>query len=324
MRFRFTKMHGIGNDFVVADALRTPLPDASRIRFLADRRRGVGCDQILLAVPPTDPSDSEADLGVAIFNADGSRAGHCGNGMRCMALFARQSGLVDKDEMILEIIDPPISDRSMPMPSHRVRATIDPDKTVRVEMGTPRFEPEAIPIAIPRYEPVQSKREPAQDKSGDPSQSEPGPRQSNISLMDADGLHCLVIAGEPLQFAALSMGNPHAVLRVADTDAAPVRRIGAALQDHPFFPQGVNAGFMQIVAPDRIRLRVFERGVGETPACGSGACAAVVAGRRSGDLADGVQVELPGGIVEVSWPKEGETVHLSGTATKVFEGEIDL
>ena len=323
MRFLFTKMHGIGNDFVVADALRAPLPSASQVRFLADRRRGVGCDQLLLAVPSVDTSGPCPDLGVAIFNADGSRAGHCGNGMRCMALFARERGLVDKDEMILEIVAPPMSDFQMPMSSPRVRATIESDKMVRVEMGIPRFEPQAIPIAIPRREPSQNNGEPSHDK-GEPSQSEVDSRRPSDSRLDADALHSLVIDGERLRFAALSMGNPHAVLRVEDTDAAQVRRIGSALQDHPFFPQGVNAGFMQIVAPDHIRLRVFERGAGETPACGSGACAAVVAGRRSGDLVDEVQVELPGGMVEVSWPGEGEAVRLSGAATRVFEGEIDL
>ncbi|MBF2759043.1 MAG: diaminopimelate epimerase [Ectothiorhodospiraceae bacterium AqS1] len=323
MRFRFTKMHGIGNDFVVADATRSPLPSASGIRILADRRQGVGCDQVLLAVPPVDGGGSDADLGVVIFNADGSKAGHCGNGMRCMALFAREHGLVDKDEMVLEIADPLPPDPSAPKTSFRVRATIESNERaagvigearVRVEMGVPRFEAQAIPIAIDHLD------------SPAPLPSEGSSGQSKNSRLDpaSDSLYSLVIDGEPLHFAALSMGNPHAVLRVMDTDAAQVGPIGAALQAHPFFPQGVNVGFMQIVARDRIRLRVFERGAGETLACGSGACAAVVAGRLSGDLADTVQVELPGGVVDVSWPGEGESVRLSGPAMRVFKGKIEL
>ena len=275
MRLRFSKMHGIGNDFVVADATRSPLPGAEQVRRLADRREGVGCDQVLMAVRP---GDAGCDLGVVIFNADGSRAEQCGNGMRCMAVFARARGLVASDEIAFET------------PGGCVLATIGDGGSVSVHMGEPRFEPKEIPIASPR-------------------------RAAGYRL-DVDG--------DEVRFAAVSMGNPHAVVRVPDVAAAPVARLGAALQAHPFFPKGVNVGFAQPLARDRLRLRVFERGVGETRACGSGACAAVVAGRLSGDLDAGTRVELPGGTLEVRWGGEGEAVWMTGPTAWVFDAEIEL
>ena len=275
MRLRFSKMHGIGNDFVVADATRSPLPDAGQIRRLADRREGVGCDQVLMAVPPTD---SGHDLGVVIFNADGSRAEQCGNGMRCMAVFARERGLVASDEMRFET------------PGGCVVAKVEGGGSVRVRMGAPRLEPDEIPIAA--------------------------------SCRAAT--YRLDIGGEEVRFVAVSMGNPHAVVRVPDVAAAPVVRLGAALQSHPFFPEGVNVGFAEPLARDRLRLRVFERGVGETRACGSGACAAVVAGRLSGELDAGARVDLPGGTLEVQWDGEGEAVWMTGPTAWVFDSEIEL
>ena len=275
MRLRFSKMHGIGNDFVVADATHSPLPGAEQIRRLADRRTGVGCDQVLLAVRPADPS---RDLGVVIFNADGSRAGQCGNGMRCMAVFARERGLVASNEIAFET------------PGGCVLASIEDGGSVSVRMGVPRLEPEAIPIASPR-------------------------RAASYAL-DVDG--------EEVRFAAVSMGNPHAVIRVPDVAAAPAARLGAALQAHPFFPEGVNVGFAQRVSGDCLRLRVVERGAGETRACGSGACAAVVAGRLGGDFGEKVRVELPGGVLDVRWKGEGEAVWMKGPAARVFDAEIDL
>ena len=275
MRLRFSKMHGMGNDFVVADATRSPLPNAGQIRRLADRREGVGCDQILMAVPPTDPG---CDLGVVIFNADGSRAEQCGNGMRCMAVFARERGLVVGDEIRFET------------PGGRVLAKIEDGGSVRVRMGVPRLEPDEIPIAA--------------------------------SCRAAS--YGLDVGGEEVRFAAVSMGNPHAVVRVSDVAAAPVARLGAALQSHPFFPEGVNVGFAKPLARDRLRLRVFERGVGETRACGSGACAAVVAGRLSGDLDTDTGVEFPGGTLEVRWEGEGEAVWMTGPTAWVFDSEIEL
>ena len=275
MRLRFSKMHGIGNDFVVVDATRSPLPNAEQVRFLADRREGVGCDQVLMAVRP-DAADR--DLGVVIFNADGSRAEQCGNGMRCMAVFARERGLVASDEVAFET------------PGGCVLATIDGSGTVSVRMGEPRFEPREIPMATPR--------------------------RAAVYRLDVDG--------EEVRLSALSMGNPHAVVPVPDLAAAPVARVGAALQSHPFFPAGVNVGFAQPLARDRLRLRVFERGVGETRACGSGACAAVVAGRLGGDLDARTRVELPGGTLEVRWDGEGEPVWMTGPTAWVFDAEIEL
>ena len=275
MHLRFSKMHGIGNDFVVADATRSPLPGAEQVRLLADRREGVGCDQVLMAVRP---DDAGCDLGVVIFNADGSRAGQCGNGMRCMAVFARERGLVSSDRITFET------------PGGRVVARLEDGGSVCVRMGVPRFEPDEIPIASPH-------------------------RAARYSL-DIDG--------DEVRFTTVSMGNPHAVVSVPDVAVAPVTRLGSALQAHPFFPDSVNVGFAQVLSSDRLRLRVFERGVGETRACGSGACAAVVAGRLDGELDANTRVELPGGALEVGWDGEGEAVWMTGPATWVFDAEIEL
>lgn len=275
MHLRFSKMHGIGNDFVVVDATRSPLPSAEQIRLLADRRTGVGCDQVLLAVRPVA---SGHDLGVVIFNADGSRAEHCGNGIRCMAVFVRQRDLVASDEIAFET------------QGGSVLATIEGGGSVRVRMGIPRLEPDEIPIASPY-------------------------RAADYAL-DVDG--------EEVRFAAVSMGNPHAVIRVPDVDGAPVARHGRALQTHPFFPEGVNVGFAQSLSRDRLRLRVFERGVGETRACGSGACAAVVASCLRGDTDADTQVDLPGGSLRIRWDGEGEPVWMTGPTAWVFDAEIDL
>ena len=275
MRLRFSKMHGLGNDFVVADATRSPLPSVEQIRFLADRREGVGCDQVLMAVRP---GAADRDLGVVIFNADGSRAAQCGNGMRCMAVFARERGLVASDEIRFET------------PGGCVLATVGGAGSVRVRLGVPRLEPGEIPIAASR-------------------------RTASYRLDIGD---------DEVRFAAVSMGNPHAVVRVPDVAVASVARVGAALQANPFFPEGVNVGFAQVVARDRLRLRVFERGVGETRACGSGACAAVVAGRLSGALDERTQVDLPGGRLRIEWEGEGEAVWMTGPTAWVFDSEIEL
>ena len=275
MRLRFSKMHGIGNDFVVADATRSPLPNVEQIRHLADRKVGVGCDQVLMAIRPDDP---RRDLGVVIFNADGSRAEHCGNGMRCMAVFARERGIVASDEISFET------------PGGCVDATIQDGGAVSVRMGIPRLEPDEIPIASPR-------------------------RAASYRL-DIDG--------DEIRFAAVSMGNPHAVVRVPDVESAPVAHLGSALQAHPFFPLSVNVGFAQPISRDRLRLRVFERGIGETRACGSGACAAVVAGRLSGDLDASTRVDLPGGSLRIRWDGEGEAVWMTGPTAWVFDAEIEL
>lgn len=275
MRLRFSKMHGIGNDFVVADSTCSPLPSVAQVRHLANRREGVGCDQVLMAVRPVE---SGRDLGVVIFNADGSRAEHCGNGIRCMAVFARERGLVASDEIVFET------------PGGCVDATIGDGGTVSVRMGVPRTEPHEIPIA--------------------------SPSRAAIYRLDVEG--------EEVRFAAVSMGNPHAVVQVPDVADAPVARLGPSLQAHPFFPEGVNVGFSQLLSRDRIRLRVYERGVGETPACGSGACAAVVAGRLSGELEGRTRVDLPGGTLRIRWDGEGAPVWMTGPTAWVFDAEIEL
>ena len=275
MRLPFSKMHGIGNDFVVADATRSPLPSVDQVRLLADRRTGVGCDQVMLAVRP-DTADH--DLGAVIFNADGTRAEQCGNGMRCLAVFARKRGLVDSGEILFDT------------PGGDVLACVEDGGTVSVRMGVPRLDPNEIPIV--------------------------GPRRATTYGLDIDG--------DEVRFAAMSMGNPHAVVRVADVESAPVIRLGRALQAHPFFPESVNVGFVQALSRDCLRLRVFERGVGETRACGSGACAAVVAGRLSGDVDANARVDLPGGSLRIRWDGEGEPVWMTGPTSWVFDAEIEL
>ncbi|MDZ7622269.1 MAG: diaminopimelate epimerase [Candidatus Competibacteraceae bacterium] len=269
-------MQGLGNDFVVIDGInQTVALDPERIRRLADRHFGVGCDQVLLV----EASDrAEADFRYRIFNADGGEVEQCGNGARCFARFVRDRGLTDRND--LRVLTA----------AGLLRLHIQPDGRVAVDMGRPRLEPAEVPFFA----------------------TERAPRY----LIAADGLD--------MEIGVVSMGNPHAVLRVDDVDRAPVAHLGPLLERHGRFPNRANIGFMQIVAPDRIRLRVFERGVGETLACGSGACAAVVVGRLWGRLWPNVRVELPGGELNIHWAGEGEAVMMSGPAETVFEGWIEL
>lgn len=276
MKLCFTKMHGLGNDFVVIDGInQTMLLDPMRIRLLADRHFGIGCDQVLMVEASDRP---DADFRYRIFNADGGEVEQCGNGARCFARFVRNRGLTDKDD--LQVVTA----------AGMLRLHIQPDGRVVVDMGQPRLEPADVPFFA----------------------TERAPRY----LIAADGLEFGV--------GVVSMGNPHAVLVVDDVDCAPVAHLGPLLERHGRFPQRTNVGFMQIVAPDHIRLRVFERGTGETLACGSGACAAVVAGRLWGLLWPNVRVDLPGGELSIHWAGEGESVTLTGPATTVFEGWIEL
>ncbi|MGM0433342.1 MAG: diaminopimelate epimerase [Pseudomonadota bacterium] len=271
---RFTKMHGLGNDFMVVDAITQPVQlEASQIRQMADRHQGVGFDQLLMVEPPERP---DVDFRYRIFNADGSEVEQCGNGARCFARFVRDQQLTRQ---------------------HRIRVqtatgimTLEVTRKgqVRVDMGVPELAPAAIPFA-----------------ADEPAVTYP-----------------ITVDGEELSISTVSMGNPHGVLVVEDVDTAPVDRLGPLIEAHPRFPARANAGFMQVVAPDRIRLRVFERGVGETRACGSGACAAVVAGRLRGLLSERVTVELLGGQLTISWPGDGAAVTMEGPATRVFEGRI--
>ncbi|NVZ10302.1 diaminopimelate epimerase [Allochromatium humboldtianum] len=277
MRLRFTKMQGLGNDFVVFDAVRQRVDlDAGFARRLADRRFGVGCDQILLVEPPRLP---ETDFHYRIFNADGSEVEQCGNGARCFARFVRDQGLTDKDEI-------PVGTAA-----GAIRLYLEPDGQVRVDMGAPEFTPARIPFTAETETP--------------------------------DATYPLEVEGRTLTIGALSMGNPHAVLIVDDVDSAQVATLGPLIEHHPDFPRRVNVGFMQILGPNAIRLRVHERGSGETLACGTGACAAVVSGRRRGRLDERVRVALPGGELVIEWRGPGHPVWMTGPAVNVFEGEIE-
>jgi diaminopimelate epimerase len=296
MRLRFTKMQGLGNDFVVCDGVRQALClSPEQCRFLADRRFGVGCDQILLVEPPRLAG---TDFHYRIFNADGSEVEQCGNGARCFARFVGDQGLTAKTEI-------PVGTAAGP-----IRLFIESDGQVRVNMGPPVFDPVRIPFLAPGERTAAAGPE--------------AKAASNlIALTEADD-YDLEVEGEILRIGGVSMGNPHAVLRVGDLDQAPVERLGPRIERHPRFPRRVNVGFMQVIAPDRIRLRVYERGAGETLACGTGACAAVAVGRRQGLLAEEVRVSLPGGDLLIHWGGDDQPVWMTGPAVTVFTGEIQL
>ena len=276
MLLEFTKMHGLGNDFMVIDAInQSVFLSAAQVRALADRHRGVGFDQLLLVEAASTPA---ADFRYRIFNADGGEVGQCGNGARCFMRFVQEQGLTDKRQVLVETASGPL------------QLTRENDGQVTVDMGVPRL----VPADIPFDAPVFAARYP------------------------------LDVAGQHLEIAALSMGNPHAVLQVDDIETAPVRELGPAIECHPRFPEHVNAGFMQIVDPATIQVRVFERGAGETLACGSGACAAVVAGRLWEQLEPRVKVVLTGGELVVSWTGSGSPVLMTGPAKTVYHGRIAL
>lgn len=274
MSLHFTKMHGNGNDFVLLDDRAGDLAlTPERLRQLADRRLGVGCDQVLVAAAARD---AQAAIAMRIFNADGSAAQQCGNGLRCFAVHVHERGMVEGERFAVETSGGLMS------------VTLLGAGRVRASMGRPELEPVAIPL-----------------------------RAAHRALR-----YRLLLPGEEVEVGAVSIGNPHAVLRVADVHSAPVARLGPAIQALADFPQGVNVGFMQVLAPDHIRLRVFERGVGETLACGSGACAAVVIGRLQADLGPSVRVSLPGGDLDIEWAGEGHEVVMEGPTATVFEGEV--
>lgn len=276
MELAFTKMHGLGNDFVVIDAIaQTVELSTAQVRLLADRRRGVGCDQVLLVERPTQAG---AEFRYRIFNADGGEVEQCGNGARCFARFVRDKGLTASDRIAVQTR------------AGLIELRLEPDGQVTVDMGAPRLEPADIPFQAPARAVT----------------------------------YPLEVEGRGLEISAVSMGNPHAVLRVDAVATAPVAELGPQIEHHPRFPRRVNVGFMEVVDADHIRLRVFERGAGETLACGTGACAAVVAGRLQGLLAEKVSVSLPGGDLMVSWQSEGTPVLMTGPATCVFEGRIQL
>ena len=276
MLLKFTKMHGAGNDFVVVDLISQRCKLRPRdIRKLADRRFGIGCDQVLLVEAPGSP---DVDFHYRIFNADGSEVEQCGNGARCFARFVRDKRLTSKRVISVETASGVIVLRVRD--SHRVE----------VDMGAPVFDPQEIPF-----------------DSAQPAQS-----------------YALAVDGTELEIGALSMGNPHAVHRVEDVQSVDIEALGPLVENHPRFPQRVNAGFMQVLSDSEINLRVYERGAGETLACGTGACAAVVYGITRGWLQDTVTVNLPGGKLSVSWQGPGQPVIMTGPTAVVFEGTIRI
>jgi len=276
VKLKFSKMHGLGNDFVVLDGIRQPLAlTPEQLRYLADRHFGVGCDQILLVETAEQPG---VDFRYRIFNADGGEVEQCGNGARCFVRFVHDAGLTAKREIRVETQSGIITPR------------LEDDDNVTVNMGIPRFLPAEIPFL--------------------------GAGEAVI--------HALAVADETLEISVVSMGNPHAVQVVDDVDRAPVSVLGPLIESHARFPQRVNAGFMQVVGRQAIRLRVYERGSGETLACGTGACAAAVAGIRRGLLDSPVCVTTRGGDLTIAWSGLGQPVMMTGPAVTVFTGEIEL
>jgi diaminopimelate epimerase len=276
MRIDFTKMHGVGNDFIVFDAPADPAVLApARLRELADRRTGIGFDQALVLEPSRRPDSA---VFYRIFNADGAEVEQCGNGARCIAALLYRRGLSHADAITLE------------SPAGLVRARMNGDGHVSVDMGVPDFDPAALPFEAPRE----------------------GER------------YALEVAGEAHEIGAVSIGNPHAVLTVADVDAAPVATLGPAIERHPRFPRRVNVGFVEIRGRDAVRLRVHERGAGETRGCGTGACAAVAVGRRRGLLDDRVQVSVRGGELQVHWTGSGQNIWLTGPTEISFQGHVEV
>ncbi len=268
-------MEGTGNDFVVIDTRQQPLSLSTQdIRFLADRRLGVGCDQLLVIAPPVDSANA---ISYRIFNADGQEVQQCGNGARALGAFV--GGEHAPDTLI-----------GMESMSGVIYAHLLPDGAVSVNMGIPRFEPDALPFIAPA--------------------------RATEYILD--------IGPQPVEFGAVSMGNPHVVIPVDDVDTADVATLGNAFQTHAAFPESVNVGFMQVLNRQEMRLRVYERGVGETLACGTGACAAAAVGQTLGMTGNKVMIHAPGGDLLVSWPGDGQNAWLSGACNRVFEGKITL
>jgi len=271
----FSKMHGLGNDFVVIDAInQTVQLDAEQIKQLADRHYGIGFDQLLLV----KAAQSAADFRYVIYNADGSEVSQCGNGARCFALFVRQKGLTNKANIRVET------------GAGDLLLHVNDDQQVSVDMGEPIFAPSNVPLL----------------------------REQQKTTYNVD------LEGDNIEFSALSMGNPHAVIQVADVAKAQVLSLGLQLGSHPLFPERVNVGFSEVIDSSHIRLRVYERGAGETLACGSGACAAAVAGIQLGQVTSPVKVTLTGGDLIIEWLGEGHSVKMTGPASFVFDGMIEI
>ena len=279
MLLRFTKMHGLGNDFMMVDLISQHVTlNARLIRKLADRRFGIGFDQLLTVRPPTKP---DSDFRYTIYNADGSEAEQCGNGARCFLSFVRDEGLTTKTAIRLETSNANIS------------CKLEKDGDITVDMGKPALQPGTIPF-------------------------EADCMQTKYTLsLGPKHIHTFSVS-------ALNVGNPHAVITVPAADSAPVLEVGPLIESHTRFPEGVNVGFMEIVSRKKIRLRVFERGVGETNACGSGACAAVVAGRLQGVLDGTVDVQQAGGHLSVTWDGNNDTIKMTGPTCKVYQGQLQI
>jgi diaminopimelate epimerase len=276
MRIDFTKMHGVGNDFVVFDAPAHPaVLKPERLRSLADRRTGIGFDQALVLAPPRR---SESAVAYRIFNADGDEVEQCGNGARCIATLLHHRGLTRGGAVTLD------------SPAGPIHARIGKDGRVAVDMGVPNFDPGSLPFSAPR---------------------------------EADS-YPLEVASGTVEIGAVSVGNPHAVLTVPAVDSAPVATLGPEIERHPRFPRRVNAGFLEIVARGEVRLRVYERGAGETRSCGTGACAAVAVGRRRGLLDAEVRVGVRGGELRVNWAGSGEHIWRTGPTEISFEGHVEV
>lgn len=276
MLIHFSKMQGLGNDFMVVDNLtQNVFFSKEKITQLADRNFGVGFDQMLLVEPPYDP---DQDFHYRIFNADGSEVSQCGNGARCFARFVKMKGLINRNKITVST------------KNGKMILYLENDGQVTVNMGKPRFEPADIPMKANKAE--------------------------NTYLIRA-GEHTVMCG-------AVSMGNPHIVTIVDDVETAPVETLGPLLEQHERFPEGVNVGFMQVVSAKHIKLRVFERGSGETLACGSGACAAAVIGQLQGKLAKDVRVDLLGGSLKVRWQGKDNVVKMTGAAVHVFDGSIEI
>ena len=277
MQIAFTKLHGLGNDFLLVEApIGAAPPSTAQWRALADRHAGIGFDQALLLEPPRLPGTA---VHYRVFNADGGEVEQSGNGARCVARYLQLHGRVSSDGAV-----------TMGSTGGTVAARVYADGRVSVDLGVPAFEPRALPFLAAAAE-------------------------ANYSLQ---------LAGELIEFGAVSIGNPHAVLRVTAVESAPVERIGRALQTHAAFPRQVNVGFMEIVDAAHIRLRVYERGAGETLACGTGACAAVAVGRNLGVLGPEVEVHVPGGRLGVHWAGAGQHVWLTGPAEVAFTGQAEI
>ncbi|NDJ55447.1 diaminopimelate epimerase [Enterobacteriaceae bacterium 4M9] len=273
---QFSKMHGLGNDFMVVDAVtQNVFFSPEMIRRLSDRHLGIGFDQLLVVEPPYDP---ELDFHYRIFNADGSEVSQCGNGARCFARFVRLKGLTNKRDIRVSTAN------------GRMVLSVTENELVKVNMGEPKFEPSDVPFRANK----------------------------------AEKTYIMRVEGETVLCGVVSMGNPHAVIQVDDIDLAPVETLGPLMESHERFPERANIGFMQVVNRQHIRLRVFERGAGETQACGSGACGAVAVGIQQGLLEGQVRVDLPGGRLDIAWKGPGQPLFMTGPAAHVYDGSIQL